>query len=110
MDRINREENKKLFDFPLWYYGEMDQEALGQNINTGETYETNEEPLDVDATTQVENTNETNDDGPTAFDKAHVQHDNQTLNDQVEANTEFNHHAKNQMEEETTHLEPQPIR
>ncbi|GJU07481.1 putative RNA-directed DNA polymerase [Tanacetum coccineum] len=110
MDRINREENKKLFDFPPWYYGEMDQEALGQNINTGETYETNEERQDVDDTTQVENTNETNDDGPTTFDEARVQRDNQTVNDQVEADTELNHRDENQMEEETTHLEQQPIR
>lgn len=107
-DRVDKEENKRLFAFPPWYYKETDeanQEILGQT-----THMSGHEPLSPDNTTQVESTNGISDNGPTVSDEAQVQQSNQTVDDQVEANTESNHYNENQIEDETIHIEPQPIR
>ncbi|KAJ0886228.1 hypothetical protein HanRHA438_Chr09g0376951 [Helianthus annuus] len=104
-EHIDKESNKRLFDFPPWYYKETDkanQEALGKT-----THVSWPKQLDPDNTNQVEGTNETNDDGPIVSDEAQIPQSNQTVDDQVEDNDQSN---EDQMEDETSHIGAQPIR
>ncbi|KAJ0856487.1 putative RNA-directed DNA polymerase [Helianthus annuus] len=91
-ERIDKERNKRLFDFPPWYYKETDeanQEALGKT-----THVSWPELLDPDYTNQVEGTNETNDDGPIVSDEVQIPQSNQIVDDQVEDNDQSNHILK----------------
>ena len=75
LDPIDRQENKRLFDFPPWYCEEIDETTLNQTCGP--------RLHDLDNNIQFDNENEALDNEPTTLDNGpddHPQETNQTEN------------------------------